>query len=280
MKKIGFVDYYIGEWHANEYPELIANIVKETGEEFKIAYAWAEEYVSPVYGTNTDEWCEKYGAEKCETIDELCEKSDYIFILSPDHPENHLAYAKEVLKHGKNTYIDKTFAPDYETAKAIFDEAAKYGTKFFSTSALRYADELDTMDCSGGAIVIGGGPGINTYGIHSIEMLVKLMDSEPVSLTCTNQGVQNIFNVNFKDGKKGSFIYTPSAPFVVGTCDKDGKGEFTTIASDFFGNLMKEILNFFKTGEVPFDPKQTLYAIRLRDAALKGIANEGKVIEI
>ena len=33
MKKIGFVDYYIGEWHANEYPELIANIVKETGEE-------------------------------------------------------------------------------------------------------------------------------------------------------------------------------------------------------------------------------------------------------
>ncbi len=280
MKKIGFVDYYISEWHANNYPEFIANILKDTDDDFEIAYAWAEEYVSPVDGRNTDEWCEAFGVEKCATIDELCEKSDYIFILSPDNPEKHLAYAKEVLKHGKNTYIDKTFAPDYDTAKAIFDEAAKYGTKFFSTSALRYADELESMDCSGGAIVIGGGPGIKTYGIHSIEMLVKLIDEEPVSLKCTNQGVQNIFNVNFKNGKKGTFIYTPSAPFVVGTCDTDGKGEFITISSDFFGNLMKEILQFFKTGEVPFDGNQTLYAIRLRDAALKAIENEGKEIEI
>jgi len=280
MKKIGFVDYFLDEWHANSYPEFIANVLKETGDDFEIAYAWAEAYESPKGGMNTDQWCEKFGVEKCETIDELCQKSDYIFILSPDNPEKHLEYAKAVLKYGKNTYIDKTFAPDYATAKAIFDEAEKYGTKFFSTSALRYATELDTMDCSAGAIVIGGGPSFDIYGIHMIEMVVKLIGAEPVSVKATNQGVQNILNVTFKNDAKATFIYTPGAPFAVGTCNKDGKGEYITIQSDFFGNLLAGILEFFKTGVVPFDGKQTLYAIKLRDASIKAIENEGKVIEV
>ena len=74
MKKIGFVDYYISEWHANTYPAWIDEAAKNIGEEYKIAYVWAEKYVSPVDGRNTDEWCAAYGAEKCETIAELCEK--------------------------------------------------------------------------------------------------------------------------------------------------------------------------------------------------------------
>ena len=90
MKKIGFVDYYISEWHANNYPVWIKEICEQTGEEFCIAYAWAERYDSPYDGRNTDEWCAAFGAEKCETIAELCEKSDYILVLSPSNPEKHL----------------------------------------------------------------------------------------------------------------------------------------------------------------------------------------------
>ena len=33
------------------------------------------------------------------------------------------------LSYGKPTYIDKTFAPDYQTAKEIFDIAKQYGVK-------------------------------------------------------------------------------------------------------------------------------------------------------
>ena len=62
MKKIGFVDYYISEWHANSYPAWIKEAAEKQGAEYKIAYVWAEEYVSPVDGRNTDEWCEAYGA--------------------------------------------------------------------------------------------------------------------------------------------------------------------------------------------------------------------------
>ena len=98
MKKIGFVDYFISEWHANNYPAWIERICAEMGADYKVAYAWAELDTSPVDGISTAEWCEKFGAERCATIDELCEKSDVIVILSPSNPETHLRYAEAVME--------------------------------------------------------------------------------------------------------------------------------------------------------------------------------------
>ncbi len=280
MKKIGFVDYYISEWHANSYPGFIADVCKKTGDEFEIAYAWAEEYVSPVDGRNTDQWCKVTGAQKCETIDELCEKSDYIVVLSPDNPEKHLEYAKAVLKHGKNTYIDKTFAPDYATARAIFDEAEKYGTKFFSTSALRYADEYKDVDCTGGLIVTGGGSNLGNYIVHILEIIATLVKSEPKSVKSTVQGRQVISNLTFADGMRASFVYTPDSSYTISVCDKEGKTEYKELSSDFFATLMAEILEFFKTGVVPFDGAETLRIMKMRDAALKSVENDGMEVEI
>lgn len=73
MKKIGFIDYYISEWHANNDPAWIKEI---GGDRFDVRYVWAEEYVSPVDGQNTDEWCAALGTERCRRIEELCEKID------------------------------------------------------------------------------------------------------------------------------------------------------------------------------------------------------------
>ena len=110
-----------------------------------MAYAYAELDVSPVDNVTTDEWCERFGVERCYTIAELCEKSDYICILAPSNPEKHLEYVKAAFPCGKNTYVDKTFSEDYRGACEIFELGRKYNTRFFSTSALRYAKELSAM---------------------------------------------------------------------------------------------------------------------------------------
>jgi hypothetical protein len=55
MKKIGFVDFYISEWHANNYPAWIKEICDATNAEYTVAYAWAELDVSPKYNESTDE---------------------------------------------------------------------------------------------------------------------------------------------------------------------------------------------------------------------------------
>ena len=83
MKKIGFIDYYISEWHANNYPSWLKKISEEKGMDYQVCYAWAEEDVSKVDGKTTAEWCTQMGIEQCASVQELCEKSDFIIILAP-----------------------------------------------------------------------------------------------------------------------------------------------------------------------------------------------------
>lgn len=281
MKTIGFVDYYISEWHANNYPIWIKEINENEGKDFCVKYVWAEEYVSPVDGRNTDEWCAEFGAEKCETIDELCEKCDYVLVLAPTNPEKHLGYAKEVLKYKKNTYIDKTFAPDYATAKEIFDIAEKYGTKFFSTSALRYATELDDLVESKNVVAYhGNGTSLEEYVIHQIEMVVKTMALEPEAVRVEKHGPQYFCKVKFPQDKNAVIAWVPGMPFSIGAQKADGKSCYRSIKSDFFRILLADIIRFYETGEVSFDTKQTLSAIKIRDAIMEGKEKPGEWIAL
>ena len=78
MKKIGFIDYYLDEWHANNYPAWI----KEASDgEMEVAYAWGK-IPSPHSGMTSREWCEKYGIACCDTLEELIEKSDCLIVLA------------------------------------------------------------------------------------------------------------------------------------------------------------------------------------------------------
>jgi predicted dehydrogenase len=265
MKKIGFVDYYLGEWHANNYPGWIDGL--DCG--YRVTHAWAELDLSPVYNITTAQWCEKYGVKQCSTIDELCDTCDVIVILAPSDPDKHLAYAEAVLKHGKPTYIDKTFAPDYETAVKIFDLAKKYNTPFFSTSALRFADELAGLAGGNNYIITGSGSNFPEYCIHMIEMAVKLLDDQVTSASTAYQGNQRFCSLTTETGKKATLVYTPAFPYSV-TCDKaDGKPVHVRVTSDFFANLIRDIIRFFEESTVSFDTAQTLEVMRVRDMLLK-----------
>ena len=202
MKKIGFIDYYISEWHANNYPAWIKDASKKLGLDYVVAYAWAEREVSPFDGRNTDEWCKVFGVTKCETIEELCDKSDVIIILAPSNPETHLRFAEKALPFGKRTYIDKTFAPDYATSEKIFAIAEKHNTPFFSTSALRYASELDTLVGADKIITTGGGGNFEEYIIHQIEPAVKVLRAKATSVRAQTQGKQVVCSVEFAGGKQ------------------------------------------------------------------------------
>ena len=280
MKTIGFIDFYLSEWHANNYPNWIKEACAETGDEFVVKYAWAEQYVSPVDGRNTDEWCAEFGVEKCETIEEVCEKADYILVLAPSNPETHLRYAEKVLAYKKNTYIDKTFAPDYATAKKMFDIAEKYGTKFFTSSALRYATELDGWNDVNALLILGGGGNLDEYVIHQIEMLVKVMRAPAKRLRVEPQGDQYVIRVEFVDGRVATMVF--SMAFGYSLCfDKGGENtKFVHVKSDTFKGLIKDMLRFYNTGEVSFDTAQTLEVMKIRETVIIGKTKPGEWVEL
>ncbi|MBQ8509833.1 MAG: hypothetical protein IJ493_08005 [Clostridia bacterium] len=271
MKKIGFVDYYLSEWHANNYPAWIREACEKAGADYEITYAWAEDDVSPVDGVTTDGWCEKFGATRCDTLEELCEASDVILILAPSNPEKHLPYAKIVLPYGKRTYIDKTFAPNANQAAEIFAIAKACGTPFFSTSALRYADEIAGVRCKS-VKTTGGGRLLDEYIIHQAEMVVKTLGCGSAAVKAEKDGDAIIFDVRYSDDRSAGMRFAPPLPFTV-TLD-GGKRD---VKSDFFKGLIADIVRFYETGEVSFDPAETMEVMRLREAALKAAASDGWV---
>lgn len=271
MKKIGFIDYYLSEWHANNYPAWIKNAASASeGEEMELAYAWAELDVSPLDGVTTDEWCKKFGAERCHSIEELCEKSDCIVILAPSNPECHLGYAKVALPYGKRTYIDKTFAPDYETAREIFDIAKKHGTPFFSTSALRYATEIaENEGNTAYSFIAGGGSNADEYIIHTLEMTVKCFGIGAKALKVSREGKGYLTEIEYDGGRIARVFFAEGIPFTAILTNTDGDTVSTSIDSPFFDYLLADIVRFFREGTPSFNPEETLEVMKLRGAFVR-----------
>lgn len=270
MKKIGFIDYYLSEWHANNYPAWI----KEIDSEFEIAYAWAEVDVSPVDGVTTDGWCEKFGVQRCASIQEVCEKADYLIVLSPDNPERHLDYAKQVFPCGKPCYMDKTFAPDAETARAIFALAKQYDVKLFSSSALRFADELLDWQEPLRSVTVSGSGRQDIYMIHFVEIAVRLMGADVESVMALSGSKNTVLAMKYRDGRIANVCMydTKHAPgFAISpeSADPEKRLNYVNISGDYFKRLIASILAMFDGAEVPVRPEETVTVIGVMQAARK-----------
>ena len=270
MKKIGFVDYYISEYHANNYPNWIKEVCEKTGLNYQVCYAYAELDTSLIDGKDTDTWCKQFGVERCYSIEELCQKSDYIMVLSPSFPETHLRLTEQAFPCGKRSYVDKTFAPDLQTAKEIFACAEKYGVSFFSTSALRYADEVCALKGVNNISVKGGGRAFEEYVIHQIEIVVATLGVGATQVKVDEIGENEyMVDILFNDDRHAKLHYEKSFNFEIATQTGEEKKVYE-VNSAFFKNLTEKILYFFETGEVDFKPTDTLEVMKIRDACILG----------
>ena len=108
-KKIGFIDLYINNWHANNYPAWFRT-AKRAGE-FELGFAYEESPLSPD-SPPIGEWCAKMGMKPAHDIETVIANSDCLCVLAPNNPEAHDRLSALPLAAGKPLYIDKTFAPD------------------------------------------------------------------------------------------------------------------------------------------------------------------------
>lgn len=280
MKKIGFIDYYLDEWHANNYPAMIAAYNRKNNSDYQLAYAWGE-IDNPSGGLSNREWCEKFSAKLCGSIEEVCERSDHVIILAPSDPERHLDYAGRVFACKASPYIDKTFAPDCKTAKAIFDLAGKNGVKFFSSSALRYADELSVYNGDARSIYLtGGGSNFDEYIIHQLEMAVKCLGVGAESVRYEKYADQEYAEAAYCDGRHAKLFFSPCLPFTAAVAGADGRSAYHRISSPYFDNLIADIIRFFETGETSFDSAETLEVMKLREAVIAGKSRPGEWIRL
>jgi len=279
--KLGFVDYYIDNYHSNNYPTWMGNAL---GDEKLELYVWAEIDSTLENGLTTDEWCKKNNATRLSSIEEVCETVDYIVLLAPNNPERHLDYAKIILPYKKPTYIDKTFAPDYETAKQIVDLAEKYGTPFFSSSALRYADEYrDLWGKAESALAEGNGSTIDVYVIHPVEMVACLMGKGASKIMSNGNREQTFITIQYSDGRSAFVHYLNKCgmPYTA-SMSVDGRTMRRVVQSQFFQNLATGIIEFFKDEKhiPPIKAEDVLEGMRIRDGVFETLDKPYEWIEL
>ena len=233
--------------------------------------------ISHLTGMTTDQWCEKFGIVRCNTIAELVEKSDYIIVLSPDNCEMHYELSHEALSSGKPVYVDKTFAESKAEALRIF---AAGPSACFSSSALRFSEKLKAADRDGIEAMVCTGPGqpVN-YLIHQLEPVAMVMGTEVADVCWSGRGSANSWLLRFRDGRSACINMLPGADFEFRLV-RGEKTQLVAVNDPFFQRFIEAMLEFFRTEKAPVDHKTTVAIMAIREACLKAMEQPGSRIPV
>lgn len=275
--KVGFIDYYLDEWHADHYPDMLKEASRGSME---VRYAYGM-VPSPRSGKTSEEWCREHGIQCCRTIEEVVEKSDVLMVLAPEDAQTHEHLSKKALESGKRTYIDKTFASSREMAEAIFALAESCGTPCCSTSALRYASEYQPfMGRRIQAAAFVGASDYNNYSIHLLEPMLMLMEGKVQRVMALTRGDWTQVVLAWEDGRIASMLCTGGGTAFTAHLLLDEGCEQVDVESDFFGLFMEELVRFFETGEILVPHEETVRIIAVREAGAKAMERPGEWVEV
>ncbi len=279
MIKVGYIDYYLDEWHALKAPEHLLSVA---GDEVKVCYAYGE-IANPVNGTTSRQFCQKMGIECCATIAEVIEKSDVIMVLAPDNCERKEDLAREALTSGKPTFIDKPFGTDLASAKRMFDLADKHGTPSYSCSALRFAEEYTTVDRDKVQSILAVTPqnSFDNYILHALEPAMMLMGEKAVRAIAVQKDTA-YYSAMF-ELESGRYItvnaFDYNVPYRM-TLSIPSDNQIIECSYDFWKGHYKAMVEFFKTGVAPVSHQETLAIAAAREAAKKSIEQGSEWITV
>lgn len=280
MFRIGLIDYYLDEWHAQNYPAMLREEIARQGLSIEVKMAYA--YCDKEDGMSNEEWSRKQNVPLASSMDELIANCDGVMILAPSFPEKHYEMAEKALRAGKPVYMDKIFAPSEEEGRKIFNLSLEMGTPLFSSSALRFDAAFDDYRAGNGLkaewCLTCGPNNFQIYAIHQIEMMQTVMGRAKKVKALGNDGGRNLV-FDFGEGRMGQMCQMNTLPFQLSVADKT-TCKHQMVGSDFFIRLVRGILSFFQTGVAPVAPENTLDALAMLTAAHKAMKDMDQWIEV
>jgi predicted dehydrogenase len=285
MIKIGFLDYYLDNWHANNYPAFLREAIARYGYEAQVSYAYGMKNLEG--GLTTAEWCRQRNIKPMASMEELINESDAIMVIAADDSRFHEQVCPAALASGKPVYVDKTFARKLQTAKEFFAIAEEHHTPVFSSSAQRYCQHLidylaERREPTRFMATVGP-HSLANYAVHQFEPIVAVMGTGVLRVKgfAAGSAVTQLI-LDYGGGRLASFTQSPQpwAEFTFMVSDGETGRRLHSDDGNFYSNLMKAILDFFVHGIVPVRKEETLEVIALIDAAEKARARQDEWIDI
>jgi len=235
----------------------------------------------------------KLGVPLVEKPTDMLGKVDAMLIESLDGTV-HYERARPFIEAGLPCFIDKPFTCSTDDAKKIIELAAKKKVPIFSASSLRFAPDVVeyVADSKHGKILgcVAYSPcslspipdrnaGLYHYGIHGVEILFTIMGPGCQRVTSTHEKGVDVATGTWKDGRVGTFrgIRDGASGYgFIGFAEK-GMKAVTVGTSAIYRELLKQIVETFKTGKPPIEPTVSLEIVAFIEAANKSGANHGAV---
>jgi hypothetical protein len=218
----------------------------------------------------------KWNVTFYNSIPELCKNVDAILLESVDG-RKHLEQARQVIAAGKPLFIDKPLASTLEDAREIARLAKAANVKWFSSSSLRWAEPATSLKSADmtGAITWGPGPtephhhlDLSWYAIHPVELLYALMGPGCVEVTRAYTEGADIVTGKWKDGRLGVVRATrPYGDYGAVVFRPKSTAQTPPKFSSNYVPMLREIVKFFQTGNVPVSNDETLEIFAFMDAA-------------
>ncbi|MCC7146014.1 MAG: Gfo/Idh/MocA family oxidoreductase [Phycisphaeraceae bacterium] len=285
MKKtIGFIDEFLDNWHANNYPQFIRD--SALGKDFQVTLAW--ELRAPATGLNIDQWCAKQKIAKARSIEQVVAECDCLLVLAPRNAAVHEQLADLPLRSGKPVYIDKPFAPSLAAGRRMFEKAGAYKTPMFSSSALRFGSALQKAlagplaDKSVDFVSVRGSGEFVEYAIHQLEMLVMTLGLGACRVMHVGNATTRLLLVDYPDGRRGTIQVGPGLPFQLAASwvKPGGGGLCLDTMDDFFPRFIDAMLVFYNTRQPQAPPNQTLEIAALLEAGVQALARPGEWVNV
>lgn len=232
----------------------------------------------------------KYNVAVVNSINELLKMVDVV-LLETNDGRLHLQQATEVIEAGKPLFIDKPITTNLKDAANIFKLASSKKVPVFSSSSLRFMENVKKVNTGAHGKVLGADvyspatiekshPDLFWYGIHGVETLFSVMGKDCQSVTRYYADGAEVVVGNWSDDRIGTFRGL-----------RDGKTDFGGTAycenqivqlGPYLGYepLMEEIIKFFNTGTAPVSADETLAIVAFMQAAQESKNKKGKTISI
>ncbi|ATC64627.1 oxidoreductase [Nibricoccus aquaticus] len=240
----------------------------------RVVAAWAGGSLDlPLSATRIDGFTQEvreiFGVEILDTPEAVAERSDAVAILSMDGRAHPSQFAR-IASLQRPIFINKPLAITRREAAAVEDLAQKHNVRWFSASALRFAAHYEPkvqnaeVECP--LWFEPGNAGWFWYGIHGVELLLKVMGPGVRSVRVKVLPDREILHLDWKNGRRGRVtgLLTREAPY---SLSLDGVPQPCIDLAQAVSSLEKSMLTFFQGAPPPVNPEDTLEVIQCIEAA-------------
>lgn len=222
-----------------------------------------------------------------DSIEQLCANVDAVLLESVDG-RVHLDQVRPVLRARRPVFIDKPMAASLKDVVEIFRLAREVNVPAWSSSSLRFGKVTSAVrngsigrvavaEVSGPCEQEPHHPELYWYGIHGVESLFAVLGRgcDSVTRTIGTNGQLEVLG-NWSAGRLGVLRAAEVFRGVV----RGERGEAEIGQFDGYAPLVAEIIEFFRTGNAPVKPEETIEIFAFLEAAAESKRSGGKSVRL